>query len=89
MPSTTLSLKEKLLIAAVERTRGDTDVSFTIEDLAVWAWERDRTAWGFARYETKYPDLDKVRKDMGGRGATHRGSCNLAGSNVSIRECID
>ena len=77
MSSTTLSLKEKLLIAAVERTHGDTDVSFTIEDLAVWAWERDRNAWGLRGYETKYPDLDKVRKDMGARGADSPGLVQL------------
>ncbi len=77
MSSTTLSLKEKILIAVVEGTHGDTSASFTIEDLAVWAWERDRTAWGLRGYEKDYPDLDKVRKDMGARGADSPGLVQL------------
>lgn len=77
MSSKPLSLKEKILVATVEGTRGDTSMSFTIEDLAVWAWERDRSAWGLRGYEDKYPDLDKVRKDMGARGADSPGLVQL------------
>ena len=74
----TLSLKEKMLIAAVEGTKGDCDKTFTMEDLAVWAWERDKSAWGLRGYEDEHPDLDKVRKDMGARGADSKGVVQMA-----------
>jgi len=77
MSDTPLSLKEKILIAAVEGVGADATKKFTMEDLAVWAWERDRTAWGIRGYESKYPDLDKVRKDMGARGAEQKGVVQL------------
>lgn len=69
----TFSLKEKMLVAAVEGAKGDCDMAFTMEDLAVWAWERDKSAWGLRGYEDEHPDLDKVRKDMGARGADSKG----------------
>jgi hypothetical protein len=77
MSDRTLSLKEKILIAAVEGTGGNTGTAFTIEELAVWAWERDKSAWGLRGYEAKHPDLDKVRKDMGARGAEQKGVVQL------------
>ncbi|MCH7729238.1 MAG: hypothetical protein IH991_22570, partial [Planctomycetes bacterium] len=74
----TLSLKEKMLIAAVEGTNGNCDKTFTMEDLAVWAWERDKSAWGLRGYEDEHPDLDKIRKDMGARGADSKGMVQMA-----------
>jgi len=67
-----------MLIAAVEGTDGDCDRTFTMEDLAVWAWERDKSAWGLRGYEKEHPDLDKVRKDMGARGADSKGMVQMA-----------
>ena len=81
----TLSLKEKMLIAAVEGTNGDWDKTFTMEDLAVWAWERDKSAWGLRGYEEEHPDLDKVRKDMALRGADSKGMVQMAWVNESNR----
>jgi hypothetical protein len=77
MASKTRSLKDKILIAAVEGVGADTSRNFTIEDIAVWAWQRDRTAWGLRGYEQDHPDLDKVRKDMGARGAEQKGVVQL------------
>lgn len=77
MPDSPLSLKQKILIAAVEGAKADTTKKFTMEDLAVWAWERDRVAWGLRGYEKDYPDLDKLRKDMGARGADQKGVVQL------------
>lgn len=77
MSTAALSLKEKILIAAVEGAGADTDTSFTIEDVAVWAWKQDRSAWGLRGYEPDYPDLDKVRKEMGARGADAKGLVQL------------
>ena len=68
-----LSLKEKILIAVVTGVQGDTSTHFTIEDVAVWAWEQDHSAWGLRGYELKFPDLDKVRKEMGGAVRMQRG----------------
>ena len=69
----TLSLKQKILIAAVEGTAGDFDRSFTMEDLAVWAWERDQSAWGLRGYESRHLDLDKVRKEIDAKGVVQMG----------------
>jgi hypothetical protein len=77
MATASLSLKEKILIAAVEGVGGDATKKFTMEDLAVWAWKHDRSAWGLRGYEPDYPDLDKIRKDMGARGAEQKGVLQL------------
>lgn len=72
-----LSLKDKILIAAVEGTDGDCGKTFTMEDLVVWAWERDNEAWGLRGYETLYPDSDKLQKEVGSRGAGQKGVVGL------------
>jgi DNA-binding PadR family transcriptional regulator len=73
----TLSLKEKILVAAVEGTGGNSDKTFTMEDLVVWAWDRDNSAWGLRGYESRFPDSDKLQKDMGSRGAGQKGVVDM------------
>lgn len=66
-------LKAKLLLAAVECTGGDTSVSFTMEQLLVAAWKADSTAWGLRGFEKKYPDSERVHRELDSRGKGQQG----------------
>ena len=63
------SLREQVLLAALDCSGGDLEETFTAEDLLVAAWNRDRVAWGLRGYEQEYPDADKLRKEIDSRGA--------------------
>jgi len=63
------SLREQVLLAALDCCCGDHEKTFTLEDLIVAAWERDRFAWGLRGYEQKHPDGDRLRKEIDSRGA--------------------
>lgn len=63
------SLREQVLLAALDCSGGDLEKPFTSEDLLVAAWERDRLAWGLRGYEREHPDIDKLRKEIDSRGA--------------------
>jgi hypothetical protein len=72
-----LGLKEQVLLAALECSSGDCRKSFTIEDLLVSAWKKDRAAWGLRGYENEHPDADKIHKEVDSRGATNKGIVGL------------
>ena len=63
------SLREQVLLAALDCSGGDLEKAFTSEDLLVAAWKRDRLAWGLRGYERDHPDVDKLRKEIDSRGA--------------------
>lgn len=63
------SLREQVLLAALDCSGGDLEKTFTSEDLLVAAWKRDRLAWGLRGYERDHPDVDKLRKEIDSRGA--------------------
>jgi hypothetical protein len=63
------SLREQVLLAALDCSGGDLEKAFTSEDLLVAAWKRDRMAWGLRGYERDHPDVDKLRKEIDSRGA--------------------
>jgi hypothetical protein len=63
------SLREQVLLAALDCSGGDLEKVFTAEDLLVAAWKRDRVAWGLRGYEREYPDADRLRKEIDSRGA--------------------
>jgi hypothetical protein len=63
------SLREQVLLAALDCSGGDPDKTFTLEDLIVGAWKRDRLAWGLRGYEQEHPDGDRLRKEIDSRGA--------------------
>ena len=81
MSSKGLSLKEKILVAVVEGTDADPETSFTLEDLTVWAWQREQATWGLRGYESIYPDSDKVQKELGSRGRGNKGIVDLGWLN--------
>ena len=62
------SLREQVLLAALDCSGNDLEKTFTSEDLLVAAWKRDRLAWGLRGYEREYPDNDKIHKELDGRG---------------------
>jgi len=63
------SLREQVMLAALDCSGGDLEKTFTSEDLLVAAWKRDPLAFGLRGYEREYPDSDKVRKELDSRGA--------------------
>ncbi len=77
MDSKSLSLKEKILVAAVEGTHGNCDLTFAMEDLVVWAWKREKQTWGLRGYEEIFPDSDKIQKELGSRGVGLKGVLDL------------
>jgi hypothetical protein len=64
-----VSLREQVLLAALDCSGADPEKTFTAEDLLVAAWKRDRVAWGLRGYEQDYPDADRLRKEIDSRGA--------------------
>jgi hypothetical protein len=63
------SLRQQVLLAALDCSGDDLEKTFTSEDLLVSAWKRDRLAWGLRGYEREFPDNDKIHKELDGRGA--------------------
>lgn len=73
MQSKTLGLKDQVLLAAVELAGGDCKKEFTMEDLAVCVWKKNKRQWGLRGYEERYPDADKLQKEIGTRGKNQKG----------------
>ena len=80
-----LGLKEKLLLAALACSEGETNKSFTGEDLLVEAWKQDPRAWGLRGYESQYPDLEKLRKEIDSRGKS-TGSQSLVNNGFLAKQ---
>jgi hypothetical protein len=55
-----VGLREQVLLAALDRTNGDLDQTFTAEDLLLSAWTRDPLAWGLRGHETEHPDSERI-----------------------------
>jgi hypothetical protein len=63
-----LTLAEKVLLAALKCTDGEVDKSFTAEALAVQAWKMDTNAFGLRGFESQYPDSNKLFKSIDSKG---------------------
>jgi hypothetical protein len=59
-----LGLKEQVLIAALEYSDGNVNKTFTAEELLVFAWEKNKQAWGLRSYEEKYPNSDLFYRQL-------------------------
>jgi hypothetical protein len=80
------SLREQVLLAALDCSGGNLEKTFTSEDLLVSAWKRDRLAWGLRGYEREYPDNDKIHKELDGRGARQgSSSTGIVSSGLLLR----
>src|SRR5258708_13348897 len=78
------SLREQVLLAALDCSGGDPEKTFTLEDLIVAAWKRDRFAWGLPGYEQEHPAGDRLRKEIDSRGAREE---NQSTGHLSSRLC--
>lgn len=63
-----LTLAEKVLLAALKCADGAVDKSFTAEALSVQAWKMDTNAFGLRGYENQYPDSNKLFKSIDSKG---------------------
>lgn len=85
-PTRRASLREQVLLAALDCCGSDLERTFTSEDLLVAAWMRDRFAWGLRGYEQDYPDVDRLRKELDSRGVREGGgSTGLVSSGLVTR----
>lgn len=63
----TLSLSDKLLLAAVALTNGSVEDDITAEGLVVAAWREDNLSFGLRGHERDYPDSNKVYTKIDGQ----------------------
>src|SRR5262249_60689885 len=73
-------LRQQVLLAALDCSKGDLNSTFTAEELLLAAWKRDPMAWGLRGHEQQHPASEKIymeldRASMGGRNvrAGHSG----------------
>lgn len=59
-----VSLRQQVLLAAVECSGGDLNEVFTAEDLLLAAWRRDPMAWGLRGHENEHPDSEKIYVEL-------------------------
>lgn len=64
----TLTNSEKVLLAALALCNGDSDRTFTAEELSVAAWQLDKASFGLRSYENVYPDSNKLFKSIDSKG---------------------
>jgi hypothetical protein len=62
-----LSLSDKLLVAAVGLSDGSVSKDFSAEDLVVAAWSEDSLAFGLRGHEKDHPDSNKVYTKIDGQ----------------------
>lgn len=59
-----ISLRQQVLLAALDCSGGDLEKAFTAEDLLLSAWKRDRLAWGLRGHELEHPDSEKIYTEL-------------------------
>ena len=62
-----VSLSDKVLLAALECSRGELSESFTAEALLMAAWKADKRAFGLRGFEEVHPDSNKLFTKIDGR----------------------
>jgi len=58
------TLRQQVLLAALDCTGGDLHRIFTAEDLLLAAWKRDPLAWGLRAHEREHPDSEQIYKEL-------------------------
>jgi hypothetical protein len=76
-----VGLRQQVLLAALDCSRGDLQKIFTAEDLLLAAWKRDPLAWGLRGHETEHPDSERIYVELD--RASVRGS-NVRGGLVGL-----
>jgi hypothetical protein len=59
-----VSLRQQVLLAALNCSGGDLDKTFTAEDLLLAAWKRDPLAWGLRGHEKDHPDSERIYVEL-------------------------
>lgn len=78
-----LSQNDKVLMAALNLSRGDIHNKFTAEELLVQAWKEDKSAFGLRDYENDYPDSNNLyTKLMGKSGLVRLGYLKKVGDKT-------
>jgi hypothetical protein len=62
--SARVSLRDQVLLAALDCSGGDLKKIFTAEDLLLAAWKRDRLSWGLRGYEEIHPDSERIYVEL-------------------------
>jgi hypothetical protein len=58
------SLRQQVLLAALDCSKGDLNATFTAEELLLAAWRRDPMAWGLRGHEKQHPDSEKIYVEL-------------------------
>lgn len=77
MAQSSVDLKRQLLLAAVECSDGDTNKTFTFEELLVAAWSQDKHSWGLRGFEMEHPDSERIHRELDSRGKNSKGLVEL------------
>jgi hypothetical protein len=75
-------LRQQLLLAALECSKGDLDRTFSSEELLVAAWQRNPTSWGLRGYERAHPDSNRIHRELDSRG---KGQDGIVGQGLLER----
>lgn len=67
IPEESLTLNDKILLAAISLCSTDLKKKFTAEDLIVESWKLDKSAFGLRNYERDYPDSNKLYTKLDGK----------------------
>src|SRR6266487_3654744 len=59
-----ISLRQQVMLAALDCSDGNLDKTFTAEDLLLAAWKRDPLAWGLRGYEHTHPDSERIYVEL-------------------------
>jgi hypothetical protein len=59
-----VSLRQQVLLAALDCSGGDLEKTFTAEDLLLSAWKRDPLAWGLRGHEQAHPDSERIYTEL-------------------------
>jgi hypothetical protein len=78
-----VSLSDKLLLAAIALVDGSLEKAFAAEDLVVAAWQSDPSSFGLRTHESKHPDSNKVYTKIDGKqGLVGKGWLAKAGERM-------
>jgi len=74
-----IDLRRQLLVAALALAHEDLGAEMTFEQLLVEAWSRNPQAFGLRGFETKYPDSERLHRELDSRG---KGQGGLVGQGL-------
>ena len=75
------TLRQQVLLAALDCSGGDLQTTFTAEELLLSAWKRDPLAWGLRGHEREHPDSEMIYKEL---DRVSVGGRNVRGGLVGI-----